>query len=390
MGVRYAVLGAGRQGTAAAFDLARVGGAEVVWLTDAAAGRAEAAAERVNRLAGADVARGRALDVSDERELRRFLSDVDSCVSAVPYFLNLAVARAAVQARTSLCDLGGNTAVVLQELQLHAEAEAAGVSVVPDCGLDPGLSQTLAAHGIARLDRAREVRVYCGGLPQKPRPPLGYALSFSMHGLLNEYAGHADFLRGGRRVQVPCLTEVEEVDFPPPLGRCEAFVTSGGTSTGPWTYEGKVDVYETKTLRYPGHCAVFRALADVGLLGEEPVTVGKDAVSPRALTARLLEPLLTDVAARDVVALRVLCRGERGGRPAEVQFDVLDFHDEATGFSAMERTTGWHAATVAAMMAHGEVPRGALPVERAVDPVRFLARWEHTGVRIDVKERGDS
>ena len=382
MGHRYAVLGAGRQGTAAAYELARHGDADVVWLTDAEPARAAAAAGRVNRLAGVSVARATGLDVTHEFDLLRFLDGVDACVSAVPYFLNGAIARAAVESKTHLCDLGGNTDVVLEELALDAAARAAGVALVPDCGLDPGLSQTLAALGIARLEHAREVRVWCGGLPQAPRPPLGYALFFSMHGLLNEYAGSAVFLRGGRRTEIACLTELEELELPGGLGRGEAFVTAGGASTGPWTYEGKLETYETKTIRWPGHCQIVRALADVGMLGEAPVRVGNGTIAPRAVLAAVLEPLLAQPDAKDVVLLRVICRGERGGRAAEERFELVDRHDEATGFSAMERTTGWHAAIAAEMMAAGEVEPGARPVETALDPEKFLRRWARTGIAI--------
>src|SRR5258708_2551675 len=126
MSFRYAVIGAGMQGTAAAFDLARFGDAIEVRLLDADMRRAEAAADRVNRLAGAEIATAGVLDASDEPGIPGALEDIDACLSAVPYFYNVGLARAAIEAGTHFNDLGGNTQVVEAELALDSLARAAG------------------------------------------------------------------------------------------------------------------------------------------------------------------------------------------------------------------------------------------------------------------------
>src|SRR4029079_6650871 len=100
---------------------------------------------------------------------------------------------------------------------LGREARAAGVSVVPDCGLAPGLGNILAAWLVAEVTAAHAIQVPCGGLPQTPRPPLGYKLVFNVGGLTNEYSGEAEFLRGGKLVRIPTLTEVESLEFPSPV-----------------------------------------------------------------------------------------------------------------------------------------------------------------------------
>ncbi|HKO05732.1 MAG TPA: saccharopine dehydrogenase NADP-binding domain-containing protein [Candidatus Acidoferrales bacterium] len=122
MAFDYAVLGAGRQGTAAAYDLARNGDAGQLPIADVDLARAQRAAGRVNDLLGEDTASAAALDVRDGTAVERFLRGVTACVSAVPYHFNLGIARAAIAAGASLTDLGGKTSIVFAELALEAEA----------------------------------------------------------------------------------------------------------------------------------------------------------------------------------------------------------------------------------------------------------------------------
>jgi lysine 6-dehydrogenase len=383
MSYNYAVLGAGRQGTAAAYDLARFGEAQSLLIADQDVELAREAATRVNALLQRELVQAHAADVLDHGAVVRVLRGVDAMISAVPYRFNLRVARAAIEAGASMCDLGGNTELVWEELALNDEAKAAGISLIPDCGLMPGMGNTLAVYAMSLLAEPHHVRVFVGGLPRHPRPPFDYLLTFHIAGLSNEYAGTATYLRNGDIVEVPVLTELEMLDFPPPVGRCEAFVTSGGTSTCPWTFEGKLLSYEEKTVRYPGHCAAFRAFAELGLLGEERIDAGGVSVVPREVFHTLLEPKIAFPQDEDVVVLRVLCSGETAtGRKVEAKLEVVDFYDEATGFRAMERTTGFPAAIVANLMAAGRTPRGAVPLELAVDGWAFVAEWRRRGLSL--------
>ena len=378
MGYTYAVLGAGRQGVAATYDLVRHGDTAAVFLTDANPTKAQAGAERVNRLLGGNRVHATQLDVGDEQALIALLSQADAALSAVPYHFNPAISRAAIVARTHLCDLGGNTDIVWQQLALDEEARAAGISIIPDCGLQPGMGNTLAVHAMSQMSRPREVRIWVGGLPQRPSPPFDFALTFSLEGLTNEYDGNAVVLRDGHRVELPTFSEIEMVDFAH-VGRCEAFITAGGTSTCPWTLADVLEVYEEKTVRYPGHAVVFAAFHDLGLFSREPIRVNGRPVVCRDVYHALLEPKITRPNYRDIVVLRVACRGWDNGQETEVVIDLVDFYDEETGFSAMERTTGWAAAIVAQMMTCGETPPGAVPLERSVPPAPFLARARQRG-----------
>jgi len=384
MGHRYAVLGAGRQGTAAAYDLARHGDADRVVLADVNRTLARAAASRLRTLTGGADIQPAAVDVTRPDSVRRVLKGVDAFVSGVPFYHNLRLARIAIRAGVSMVDFGGHTGLARQQLALDARARKAGVAVVPECGLGPGANITLAVYGMSLLDEPEEVRIYDAGLPQRPRPPWDYELTFNVEGLTNEYAGNATFLRDGRQVEVPALMEPEEVDIPP-LGTLEALVTSGGLSTMPWTYEGRLRTLELKTLRYPGHWARIKAFADLGLFSGKPIVVAGRRVVPRDVFHALFAPRVANPAARDVAVSRAVVRGRRAGRPATATVEMIDFYDEATGFRAMERTTGWHAAIVTEMIARGEIPPGAHSVETGVPPGRFVEEARRRGLSITAR-----
>lgn len=366
MGYRYAVLGAGRQGVAAAYDIAKFGEADEVVLVDASRAAADACAAQVNRLAGNEVASSARVNVQDAVKLTEVVRGMDSIVSCVPYRLNLAITEVAISQGSNMCDLGGNTAVVRKQLGCDADARSRGVTIVPDCGMGPGLNISLAVYAMSLLDRAREAYIWDGGLPQNPKPPWNFLLTFNIGGLTNEYYGNAYFLRGGRVTEVPCFDGLEELDFDSPIGRLEAAVTSGGLSTAPWTFEGKLDRLENKTLRYPGHWSRFKAYAELGLLEMDPVKIGGLEIAPRDVLHALLEPKITDPDVRDVGVMRTKAIGEKGGSRAEAVVELIDYYDEDTGFTAMQRLTGWHASIVAILAAQGRLDRGAIPVEVAV------------------------
>jgi lysine 6-dehydrogenase len=382
LGYHYVVIGAGRQGVAAAYDLGRHGEAERITLVDHDIEVAQAGVERLNRLLGRRVAEPRFGDASCPETLVPLLSEADGMLSAASYRFNLGLARLAVETRTHMADLGGHTGIVRAQLALDAEAKKAGVALVPDCGMGPGMNITLALVAMDLLDEAHEVRIYDGGLPQNPKPPWNYALLFSAEGLVNEYEGEAYFLREGRVTPVPALTELEELEIPP-LGKLEAFVTSGGLSTMPWTFGGKLRVLENKTLRYPGHCQLLHGLRALGLFSREPISLGDVTVVPRDFLIALFARFLSDPEVRDVCVIHVRARGIREGRPAVARVGLVDYYDPKTGFRAMEKLTGWHAAIVLALAVRGEIPPGATPIERALSGEQFLAAAPARGWTVD-------
>ena len=390
MSYRYAIIGAGRQGTAAAYDLGRFGEAEAILIADSDPQAAERAARRVNGLLKRDLAQAVTADASDPHTLAGDLraGRVQAFLSAVPYFFNLGLTHAAIQAGAGMTDLGGNSDVVLQQLELASEAQAAGISIVPDCGQVPGMGTSLILYAIEHLDEPRDVFMWDAGLPQRPQPPWNYRLTFSIEGLTNEYDGDALYIRDGQTVSVPALEELEEVDFPPPLGRLEGFTSSGGLTTAARTFAGRLRTLQNKTLRYPGHFALLKTIQQLGLLRLEPVTVDGQPVVPRHVLHALWEPQIrADPTTRDVIIIRILATGRTNGRNAEVWVDLIHEYDEGTEFTAMEQGTGWHAAIMTAAIGRGRVPKGVVPVESAMSGSEFVAEAEKRGFRVTVEVR---
>ena len=382
----YAVLGAGRQGTASAYDMARWGEAKRVILADKELANAEKAADRVNQLVGRQVAHATQVDVTDRSALEDVLRGVDAFVSAVPYYFNLNITHVAIEVCVNMCDLGGNTDIVRQQHALNNQAISKGISIIPDCGQVPGLGSSLIVYAMSLLDEVTDVFMWDGGLPQNPQPPFNYLLTFHIAGLTNEYAEPAIFLRNGKITMVEPMTELETVEFPDSVGTLEAFVAGGGTSTMPWTFEGKLRTLQNLTLRYPGHHQQLCAFWDLGLWDSKPVFIGKDEVVPRDVFHALYEPKVTFAndldKSKDIVLVRVKALGKKDNKPAQALVELVDYFDAETGFTAMERTTGWDAAIVAEMMAHGLTPRGASGVEDFVPALPFMNELYRRGFHI--------
>jgi lysine 6-dehydrogenase len=377
--MRIAVLGAGKQGVACAADMLRETDVTEVLLADSSRERLSAAADvlRDPRL------RAREVDASDESALVPTLRGCAAVASAVPYFLNLGVTRAAIQAGCSMTDMGGNTDVVFRQRSLDGEARAAGVTIVPDLGLAPGLGNVLAVRAIEGMDEVESVKIRCGGLPLDPEPPLGYALFFSIHGLLNEYAGESVCLRDGQISRIPTLTEPEWIEFPEPVGLCRAAHTSGGSSTLPWTLEGRVRHLDYKTVRYPGHWPRIRFLKEIGLLETQPIRVGRMTLPPREIASALLEPVLDRPETRDIVVLRVTARGNRNGVETTRRFDIMEIGEAGPGMTAMMKLTAYPTAAVALALARGRIRgSGVVAAETAVDGEGMIAHLASREIKV--------
>jgi len=394
--MKLLVIGSGMMGSAAAYDMARQGQVDAVTLADDDFKRAKDVAARVNRITGDKKVCAVALDAGKEKEAARLMKDHDGALSAVPYRLNLGLAKAAISAGCHFADLGGNNTVVRQELALAKQAEQRGIGIAPDCGLSPGMASILGGELVRRLDgRADALKLYVGGLPERPMPPFHYQLVFSVEGLINEYVEPARILRKGKLITIDPLTEPEEfhMDGFPPL---VAFQTSGGTSTLPETFEGKVGECFEKTLRYPGHYDLLCELKDLGLFSSEKMRVGNVDVAPRALMSKVFEGKFAgkgpDVCIMRLEAhesvkapgVRGLLGGKLKGRVAT--FTMVDHYDPKSDMSAMMRTTAFPASIVLQMMCMGAVSkRGAVLQERDVPAEAFLEEIERRGIKVDYR-----
>ena len=374
--MRMLVLGAGLQGSACAYDLLQRPEVDRVTLADLHPRRAAAflTKKKDKRLVTAR------LDAKSGPRLRKLMRGHDAVLNALPYYFNYPVARAAIRMGLHCADLGGNTEIVQKQKTLHAAAQKKHVSVIPDCGLAPGMVNIIAAEGIRQVGDADSVKIFVGGLPQHPEPPLNYQIVYSLEGALDYYTTPSWVLREGRPVQVDALSELEAVEFPSPVGTLEAFHTGGGISTMPWAYRGKVRTMEYKTLRYPGHVAIMRPIRELGLLALEPVKVKGTEIVPRDAFIATVSPLLSKAGSRDLVALRVEVVGKSGRRAA---WQLLDYFDAATGISAMMRTTGYSLAITGVMQVDGRVTSaGVYTPDEAVPFRAYVDELKRRGVEI--------
>jgi lysine 6-dehydrogenase len=381
MGHNYAILGSGMQGTAAAYDLAKHGEADTIFMGDHNLEQAQRAARRVNELVGAAVAQPKRVNALDEGELAEFLQPADVVLSCIPYWMHPYVAPIAIHTATNMIDMGGDTEVTLETMKLDEAAKAARVSIVPDTGLAPGLVNSLATHLMTKFDEVDEVRLYCGGLPQHPKPPFNYKLVFNIEGLVAEYTDEAFAIRDYKLVRLGTLCDLEQIYWEG-LGEMEAFVTSGGTSTAPYTFEGKLRTYEYKTIRFPGHCALMKMFMDFGFWNKQPIEVDGVKVKPIEVFHKIMGDALRDDKDTDQILVRSVVSGTKDGVNKRYQIDIHDKQDSATGFSAMERMTGFPSAIYAIEIASGRVEPGCIRYELAVPGTVVVEALKARGIQI--------
>ena len=381
--MRMLVLGAGLQGSACAYDLLQNPDVSQVRLADH---RIDHLPEFLKPLSGPRLI-PTTLDVRDREAVLAVMRESDAVMSAIPYYLNLQLAECAVEAGVHFCDLGGNTEIVFQQKALTDQARAKGVTVIPDCGVAPGMVNILAEHGIRQMSSVESVKIYVGGLPQNPEPPLNYQVVYSLEGVLDYYTTRSWVLRAGQRSQVTALSEREPVEFPAPVGTLEAFHTAGGLSTMAFRYEGKIPEMEYKTLRYPGHAEIMETIRDLGLLDVDPVDVKGQKVAPRDVFVAAVGPKLTKPKGKDLLALRVIVRGTKDGRPAERRFDLVDRYDEANGISAMMRTTGYSLSITGQMQVRREVgSAGVWTPDECIPAEAYIAELRRRGIGLEAGE----
>lgn len=378
--MKMLVLGAGLQGSACAYDLLQNPSITEVRLADKTVEHLPAFLEPY---VGGERLKLITLDVKDPAAVQAAMAGVKSVMCAIPYYFNLPMTEDAIAAGAHFCDLGGNTEIVQNQKKLDAKAAAAGVTVIPDCGLAPGMVNILAQLGIDRLDTTDSVRIYVGGLPQNPEGPLKYQIVYSIEGVLDYYTTLSWVVRDGKRVNVKALSEIEPVAFDAPVGELEAFHTAGGLSTMGHRYEGKIPTMEYKTLRYPGHARIMEAIRELGLLELEPVDVKGTKVVPRELAIAQMQPRLTKKNSPDLVALRVVVSGRKAGKPVTHSFELVDRYDAAHGISAMMRTTGYSLSITGQLQAEGAVkPAGVHTPDECMPGERYVTELGKRGVLI--------
>ncbi|MEQ1934087.1 MAG: saccharopine dehydrogenase C-terminal domain-containing protein, partial [Fimbriimonadaceae bacterium] len=292
-----------------------------------------------------------------------------------PYWMHPQIAKVAIETKTNMVDLGGNTEVTMETLAMDESAKSAGVTLVPDTGLAPGLVNSIGMYLIENIESCNSVKLYCGVLPQNPKPPFNYKLTFNVEGLLTEYDYQAVALRDGEICLIDTLTELEDLTIDE-LGPMEAFVTSGGTSTAPYTLQGRVENYEYKTIRFPGHCERIKIFKDFGFWNENEIEVDGKPIIPRHLFYKVFGEALEKFVDDDLCAIRGVGVGKKDGKACRIQIDIFDKQCKRTGFTSMERLTGFSSAIFAIEIANGGTPAGCLRYENAMTGTKFLAELQ--------------
>lgn len=378
--MKMLVLGAGLQGAACAYDLLQQQSVTQVVVADRDFTKTPSFLDGLRNDPRLTLL---PLDAGDHAAVRRAMEGCTAVMCALPYYFNLDMTRLAIDAGAHFSDLGGNTEIVDKQKALDAAAKAKGVTVIPDCGLAPGMVNILAQLGISKCDVTSSVRIYVGGLPQKPEGALKYQVVYSLEGVLDYYTTLSWVVRNGKRVNVEALSEIEPVAFDAPVGTLEAFHTAGGLSTMAARYEGQIPTMEYKTLRYPGHAQLMASIRELGFLDVNPVDVKGQQVVPRDLTIAVMKPRLTKPNSPDLVALRVVVEGTNAGAPVRHSWELIDRYDQGNKISAMERTTGYSLAITGLMQAGGAIkPAGVRTPDEAVPGDAYVAELAQRGIFI--------
>jgi saccharopine dehydrogenase-like NADP-dependent oxidoreductase len=361
--MRILVVGSGNIGSVAAKDLARSLPSADILVADKNEERARNVAEDI----GTDNVSHVRLDVEDHQELLSTLKDSTLVLGFLPGGFGYRLVEACIDARRDIVDvsfMGENL------LKLSHDAAEAGVTIVPDCGLAPGISNLLVGHAAECLDQVTAVHIFVGGLPEKPLPPLGYVVTWSPESLIDEYTRKARIVIGGKETEVEALSGLETIEFPN-FGRVEAFYTDG-LRTLLHTIHVAEEMWE-KTLRYPGHAEKIKVLRDLGFFDKTQVDVEGTSISPRKLTATLLEQKLHKPSVKDVVALKVEVSGIKNRDQTTFLYHLLDFYDEKQKITAMARTTAYTASIATQLILEKAIKnKGLVPVEKiGADPETF-------------------
>lgn len=384
----FGILGSGMQGTAAAYDIAKFASPARIFVGDIDLAQAQKSADRVNALTKSQVCEPLQVDALNPESLAEFMNKIDIVLSCVPYWMHPRIAEIAISTMTDMVDLGGNTDITMQTLDMNDKAVAADVTIVPDTGLAPGLVNNLGCYIIESLDTCDSVKLYCGVLPQNPQPPFNYKVTFNVEGLVTEYDYEAVALRNGEIIKIPTLTEVESLEIDQ-LGTMEAFVTSGGTSTAPYTFQGKVPNYEYKTIRWPGHAHLMNIFKEFGFWNEGQVDVKGTRVVPKDVFNAVFGPELARFVDRDQCAVRGWGHGTRDGKKVTIQLDIFDKQCPETDFTSMERLTGFSMSIIAQEVVNGKTAKGCIRYENAMSGKSFVAELKRRDFDVKIKETID-
>jgi len=357
-GLRIAVFGSGLMGSAIAQDLVGADDVDEVTVYDTDRKRLNSVQRRIR----SSKLHVRFHDVRRQSDNVRVLKGVDVGIGALPHEFSEYVIKSTILAGVNFVDLIFGWR--FERGRIHAAAKKKAITIIPACGLAPGLTNILAMEAAEDMDRVQEVHIKVGGIPEKPKPPLNYRIVFSFEAVLEEYLREARIVKNGKITDVPALTGLERVSFREPIGDCECFYTDGLSSLVQ-TLKGVKEMDE-KTIRWPGHVAQIKTLIECGLLDTDPVVFDGNRVVPRQFVASVLSDRISLGKERDLTLLRVDVAGRRKGNQVHHRYEMIDHYDPRQGLTSMARTTAFPCAIAAKLVGAGEVDaKGLVPPELA-------------------------
>ena len=377
--MKVVVLGAGLMGKEVARDLVASQEVEQVFLADVSI---DATNEFVATL-NTDKVKVVQLDAECDKDLREVMKRGDVVVNALFYAFNERVARAAIDVGVHAVDLGGHIGGITETiLQLDEEAANKGVTLIPDLGVAPGMINILAGYGASKLDEVESIKLFVGGIPTEPKPPLHYTRVFSLDGMFDHYTEPSKMIQKGMLGEVESLTGIEPIYFDE-FGVLEAFYTSGGISTLYKTFPN-VKTLEYKTIRYKGHAEKFKLLADLGFLDKtNTVEVDGHEVNVREVTREALKKKLNLGKKADAVLLRAIIAGEKSEEQNTYEYEMVVRKDLEKNVTAMARATAYTISVVAQMIGAGMITdRGVFAPETVVPGREFIEEMAKRGVVI--------
>ena len=371
--MKVLVVGAGKVGSEIARDLARSSEVDSVIVADAQP-------KNLKNIRGHEKIKTRRLDISQRKPLLDTMRQVDLICGALPGRLGFQLMTYAVEAHRDLVDISYTPE---NPFKLHSKARDQENIVVPQCGVAPGFTNMCVGDASRRLGTMTKVRVFVGGLPQKPTPPLNYRIVFSLEDVINEYSRPARIIEDGKEKMVDALSGRGFLNFPK-VGRLEYFITDGLGSL-PRSFPKVREMFEY-TLRYPGHAEMMNTLRVLGFFDRKEVPVNGSSVAPRSLSIALLRGAMSLGRPEDVLALRVEVEGP-GGKGSLLSYRILDYYNSKGKVSAMARTTAYPCTSIALLVGQKKLRSvGVVPPEKiATDPSHFgfvLSRLRSKGVKV--------
>ena len=320
-------------------------------------------------------------NLSQKPSMKRLMDEADIVCGALPGRIGFELLEFAAEAGKNIVDISYTPK---NPLLLNNRALSNGCTIVPQCGVAPGFSNMCVGDASEKMDKMVKVRIYVGGVPEEPQPPLNYRVVFSLDDVINEYTRPVRIIENRKIKTVEPLTGRGLLSFPG-LGKLEYFLTDG-LGTLPSSFP-QVQEMKELTLRYPGHAVIIDAFRRLGFFSTKRLKANGVDVEPRRLSVELLRLALAAGTPHDVLAMRIEVEGVTKNKRVMVSYTVLDKYDRRRGVTAMARTTAYPCTSAAILLAKGKLDlKGVIPPEKiAKDPNMFqfvLSRLREHNVNV--------